>query len=750
MPMPGGPDPFSLPLLPQGDMPGNQAMPPMPPMPPMPGEMAPSQPAPSFPDMSAQMMPPLPPPPSPPRAPESQQDQQDQKDQSNPDAGVPQDAPMPAFPSLDKPPKQNQSPQQNAQNQSKQPTQPNQVPAPAQNSSNPVPGSVKQQVVERLKQSNNVLVTVAQNPSIDQLSAAIGLTLMMSKLGKHATTVFSGEVPNMLEFLEPEKSIEKNTDSLQDFIIALDKSKADKLRYKVEDKVVKIFITPYRTSISQNDLNFSQGDFNVDVVVALGVHNNDELDEALKAHGRILHDATVVTVMSGTDVSSIGSINWNEANASSLSEMLVSISESFKNGLLDPQMSTAFLTGIVSETERFSNAKTTPKVMTMSAQLMAAGANQQLIATKLETPEPEPEPEPEPVPAPAPEPAPTPEVAPEMSLPSPATDESANPKPDEAGDKPNTEAPMPASDFPPITLPAPDAPKAPELSKPLEASVADALPVPVAAKPRPKPPENTNVAGLISIDHTDDINNEDGAGDDALGYNMHDDSGVSLPDIHIDDRGNLQLMDDSSTDQSFDGGTVEPPKQAEPPKTPDLASLSEAPKSPEAPVQAPKELEQPPKKSIFDFPKITIPGSGKSENKFELSAAKNKKADTSKDGDAATDGKPKEEHVGMKVIKPLSSDKEIHEHTGLSSLISTAPQLGSKLTGSTDEGEYEAPTDPLSPAAPSGPMLSHGGPSAATPPPPPGPPPMMPGFNGFGGAPTAPNPTTGVVPPPAV
>jgi hypothetical protein len=52
-------------------------------------------------------------------------------------------------------------------------------------------------------------------------------------------------------------------------------------------------------------------------------------------------------------------------------------------------MATAYLTGIVAETERFSNDKTSPKVMTMSAQLMAAGANQQLIATQLTPVEPE-------------------------------------------------------------------------------------------------------------------------------------------------------------------------------------------------------------------------------------------------------------------------------------------------------------------------------------------------------------------------
>src|ERR1700680_441723 len=146
----------------------------------------------------------------------------------------------------------------------------------------------KQQVVDRVKQANNVLVTVSANPSVDQLAACLGLTLLVNKLGKHGTAVFSGQVPRTIEFLQPEKTREKNTDSLRDFIIALDKSKADKLRYKVEDKVVKIFITPYRTSISEKDLEFSQGDFNVDVVVALGVHEQTDIDQAITAHGRIL------------------------------------------------------------------------------------------------------------------------------------------------------------------------------------------------------------------------------------------------------------------------------------------------------------------------------------------------------------------------------------------------------------------------------------------------------------------------------
>ena len=116
--------------------------------------------------------------------------------------------------------------------------------------------SAKQQVVERVKQAQNILVTVSSSPSVDQLAACIGITLLLNKMGKHATAVFSGAIPSTLEFLQPDKTIEHNTDSLRDFIISLDKDKADKLRYKVEDQVVKIFITPYRTALSDKDLVF--------------------------------------------------------------------------------------------------------------------------------------------------------------------------------------------------------------------------------------------------------------------------------------------------------------------------------------------------------------------------------------------------------------------------------------------------------------------------------------------------------------
>ena len=244
---------------------------------------------------------------------------------------------------------------------------------------------VKQQIVEKIKSSTNILVTVSRDPSVDELSAALGLATLLNKIDKHATAIFSGTVPPAINFLDPSKVFENSADSLRDFIISLDKEKADHLRYKLEGDMVKIFITPYRTTITSDDLEFSQGDFNVELVLALGVENQEHLDRALEAHGRILHDVTVATFSAGEQISQLGSLDWRDDKASSLCEMVEGIADALKTDktLLDKQIATALLTGIVAATDRFSNTRTTARVMTMAADLMAAGADQQLIAAKL-------------------------------------------------------------------------------------------------------------------------------------------------------------------------------------------------------------------------------------------------------------------------------------------------------------------------------------------------------------------------------
>lgn len=243
--------------------------------------------------------------------------------------------------------------------------------------------NAQEQIIAKLKESESILIAVNDNPSVDELSSALALTLAINNSGKHATAVASGEMPDALTFLRPEKTFEHSVDSLRDFIIALNKEKADHLRYKLVGDHVKIFITPYRSVISEKDLEFEQGDFNIDFVLALNVESQDRLDGALAAHGRIFHDASVGILTVGENQTNLNGIHWHDESASSLSEITVQIIESIGKKNLTESVATALLTGIVAETDRFSNSKVTAEIMGLASKLIASGADQQLVISKI-------------------------------------------------------------------------------------------------------------------------------------------------------------------------------------------------------------------------------------------------------------------------------------------------------------------------------------------------------------------------------
>ncbi|MBR1796388.1 hypothetical protein IJ765_04035, partial [Candidatus Saccharibacteria bacterium] len=238
-------------------------------------------------------------------------------------------------------------------------------------------------VATKIEQSSNILVALSKDPSVDEISAALGLTMLLDGMGKHVTAIYSGRTPNAIRFLKPEKTFETNANSLQDFIIALNKDKADHLRYKVDGDFVKVYITPYKTTITERDLEFSHGDFNVDLVVSLGVETEGELDAALAEHGRIMHDAGSINITIEPS-GKFAEMEWSEPGASSVCEMVTKLTEQFRNRpALTQEVATALLTGIVSNTDRFMNEKTTPEVMGVASKLMQAGANQMLISMNI-------------------------------------------------------------------------------------------------------------------------------------------------------------------------------------------------------------------------------------------------------------------------------------------------------------------------------------------------------------------------------
>ena len=254
---------------------------------------------------------------------------------------------------------------------------------PAEQPAGPAISATEEKVIAKINDAHNILIALSSDPSVDEISAAIGLAMHLDRMGKRATAIYSGHTPNALEFLKPDETFETSADALQDFVIALSKEKADHLRYKLDGDYVKIYITPYKARISEEDLDFSYGDYNVDLVLALGVSNGIDLDSALREHGRIMHDASIVNITTGNP-GKFGEIEWSNKATSSVSEMLANLLYNIDGEVkIDPEEATAFLTGIVAATDRFSKANTTADTMEIASRLMDSGAKHQLISKNI-------------------------------------------------------------------------------------------------------------------------------------------------------------------------------------------------------------------------------------------------------------------------------------------------------------------------------------------------------------------------------
>jgi len=253
--------------------------------------------------------------------------------------------------------------------------------------------SPKQQAVELLKGAQRVLVVAHQNPDGDAIGSTLALTLALSKLGMEVTAAISDAIPSIFEYLPRLETISRQISGGKEFSISIDikDTVIDKLGYKTnqEENKLNIIITTKQGTIEPSQVNIGVSSSPYDAIVVLDTTDLDRLGQIYDQDPDLFFNVPVVNIDHHPSNEYFGKINWIDVTATSTSEMLVSLIEavgsSMSQGaksaveLIDGDIATALLTGITTDTGSFQNANTTPKSLTVAAQLVANGARQQEI-----------------------------------------------------------------------------------------------------------------------------------------------------------------------------------------------------------------------------------------------------------------------------------------------------------------------------------------------------------------------------------
>lgn len=245
----------------------------------------------------------------------------------------------------------------------------------------------KQQVVERLKNAQKVLILTHKNPDGDALGSMLALYKFLSGLGKDVSAVCNDAAPEVLSFLPDVAKIAQNFESERDFVISLDisETKADKIMYKIADGKLNIIITPKEGEFTDKQVSYPKGGFKYDAIVVLDSPDLERLGSPFEKNPDLFYETPVINIDHHAGNDYFGQVNLVELTATSTAEILVSVIEALSpdKSPFTEDIATALLTGIITDTGSFQNANTTPKSLTIAAQLVASGAKREEIIKRI-------------------------------------------------------------------------------------------------------------------------------------------------------------------------------------------------------------------------------------------------------------------------------------------------------------------------------------------------------------------------------
>ena len=247
----------------------------------------------------------------------------------------------------------------------------------------------KQQWVELVKAAHTVLILTHSNPDGDALGSSLALKLGLEKLGKDVTLAAAPGLPEHLSFLPAFDKISTDLSLQKDLLLIVDESQAkvgNVSLKRVSETKLMIVVTPKDGLLTPGSIRIEEGSFDVDLIIALDCADTDRLGSFYEQNTSLFYDVPVINVDHHPGNTNFGKVNIVDLTASSTAEILVSLLETLGKdvpGLLDSDIATALLTGVTTDTDSFQNGNTTPKSLTVAAQLVAAGGRQQEIVKRL-------------------------------------------------------------------------------------------------------------------------------------------------------------------------------------------------------------------------------------------------------------------------------------------------------------------------------------------------------------------------------
>lgn len=264
----------------------------------------------------------------------------------------------------------------------------------------------EQQIFEQIKKANTILVTFSRASGGDAVAAGLATYLFLKKLGKKVEIVMEDDhnppsheastdakavagkpagKGKYLSFLPAIADIKHQLDNLRKFIISLDirHTKVGQIQYKVEAETLDFIVSPLDGFFTTEDITSKSSGFKYDLIFILSTRDLESLGQIYDHDTEFFYQTTIINIDHQPANESFGQINLVDLNTVSTTEILFNLFNNYDRGLIDEDIATCLLAGMIIATKSFKTNNISPQTLGTASQLIAMGARREEIVNHL-------------------------------------------------------------------------------------------------------------------------------------------------------------------------------------------------------------------------------------------------------------------------------------------------------------------------------------------------------------------------------
>lgn len=244
----------------------------------------------------------------------------------------------------------------------------------------------EQQIFEQIKKADNILITFKSAWSGDAVASSLALFLFLKKLGKNVEVAAEKlDSDKLYSFLPGYSEIKYEIANLRKFIISLDitNTKVSQIKYQREENKLNFIISPKDGWFTENDITADASGFKYDLIIAVNTPDLESLGRIYDNDTEFFYQTPIINLDHSSNNEGFGQINFIELTAVATAEIIFSLFESYSRDLIDEDIATCLLAGLIAETKSFKTNNVTPRALLTASQLMSLGARREEIVNRL-------------------------------------------------------------------------------------------------------------------------------------------------------------------------------------------------------------------------------------------------------------------------------------------------------------------------------------------------------------------------------